>query len=139
MNRDPSVVNASVPALQGNASASVGSLLVVGEGVRIQGKVNAPGAVHLLGCLEGDLVARELTVAESGELVGSVVAEQVEIRGTVRQNVTGSRSITIRSTARIEGDVRYAELEIEAGAQLDGTLHRLVEHASEAAQATDSQ
>lgn len=96
--------------------------LVVGRGVRIVGSIHAPGNVRLMGCIEGDLVSRNVLVAATGEIRGTVRAERVEVCGRVAHSVVGTEAVIVRSTARVEGDVVYATLEIEPGAAIQGQL-----------------
>lgn len=102
------------------------SELVVGVGVRIVGSIVAPGRVRLLGCVEGDLQARDVIVAATGELLGALTAERIEICGHVAHAVTGTEAVVIRGSALVEGELAYAALEIEAGARVHVNLRRIV-------------
>lgn len=109
----------------GESHAQAGNELIVGEGVRIVGSVSAPGSVRLMGHIEGDLEAGDVHISPTGELAGTVKAQCIEICGRALHTITGTESVIIRTSARVEGDVVYASLEIEAGARIKGNLKRI--------------
>lgn len=92
--------------------------LVIGVGVRIEGDVKAPGAVRLFGTVEGDLTAGDVLIGQSGSVVGSLRARTADIFGEVAKEAEVSESVTLRATARLNGELRYRSIQIEAGAKL---------------------
>ena len=108
------------PAELATASArkvSVASLIA--EGVRIRGDVATEGDLHLDGAVEGDLKVGRLTIGESGSVTGTIVAENVEIRGAVSGAIS-ARQVRLWASARVDGDISHTELSIEAGAHFEG-------------------
>jgi cytoskeletal protein CcmA (bactofilin family) len=96
--------------------------LVIGEGVRIVGDIKAPAGVRLFGTVEGDLTAGEVLIGQSGSVVGSLKARTADIYGAVAKEAEVTESVTLRSTARLEGELRYRSIQIEAGAKLNCSM-----------------
>jgi len=102
-------------------SVEPGSLMI-GEGVTISGSFTVPARVVINGTVEGEISAKEMLIGATGRVVGKVSAEVVEIYGEVNDALTASKALVLRASGRASGSIQYAELEIEKGAQLRGTL-----------------
>lgn len=98
--------------------------LIVGEGVTLTGEVEVPGLLKLHGTIEGNVLGDDVRVGATGCIKGSVKGRNIDIEGDVREKVT-SKTLTLRSTASVRGDVEYETIEIEAGARIEGGLHSI--------------
>ncbi len=103
--------------------ANQSGCLFVGEGVILKGNFSVPDITSAYGVVEGDLSTKQVIVEASGLIRGKVIAESVDIRGEVAEQLTASRSLIIRSSGKVGGSVHYAEIEIEKGGSLHGDLH----------------
>jgi cytoskeletal protein CcmA (bactofilin family) len=83
------------------------------------------------GSVEGEITAREVLVGASGRITGKVAAEVVDVHGEVNDTVSATKALILRAT----GSIEYAQLEIEKGAQLRGTLTMVSDEAEPAASA----
>jgi len=99
--------------------------LVVGEGVKLSGSFVVPNSALILGTVEGDLTAREIQVGATGIVKGTIVADLVDVRGEVHENITSNKALFIRSTGRMTGEIRYSEIEIEKGGDMQGNLSKV--------------
>lgn len=104
--------------------------LVVGEGVRLSGIFTVPDSVRISGTLEGELTAREIFVGASGVLKGKITADVIDVRGEIHQELTAKKSLMIRSTGKVLGQMSYVELEIEKGGDVEGTVNKIESSAS---------
>ena len=94
---------------------------------RIQGDA---GGLHVDGTVTGSVRAEAGTpsrlVQSQGSVVeGSVEAQVVELHGTVRGDIIAPRRATLGATARIEGNVQYGDIEMAAGARINGKMVKL--------------
>ena len=96
--------------------------LTVGEGVKLTGNFVVPDIASISGTIEGEITAREILVGSTGILKGKVTADVVDVRGEIHDNLTANKSLFIRSTGKVIGTVQYAEIEIEKGGEIEGTL-----------------
>lgn len=88
----------------------------------VRGSVHGKGDLSIEGSFEGDIALDgTLTVGSSGSVTGPVRATDVEVQGEVDGHVAG-QSVTLRSSARVHGDVRALSLTIDDGAALDGLI-----------------
>lgn len=91
----------------------------VAGGILIEGDMATAGDLHLDGTVRGDLNVGFLTLGESGSVTGAIKADTIEVRGRVIGTIT-ARQVKLGATAHVEGDIRHAELSIDAGAHFEG-------------------
>jgi cytoskeletal protein CcmA (bactofilin family) len=108
-------------------AADTTSLIAVGTQVR--GDVRFSGRLHVDGSVEGALHGEGenavLTLSNSAQVTGEIVAPHVVINGIVSGDVTASERLELASGARVEGNVYYKVMEMSAGAQINGKIvHR---------------
>jgi len=80
------------------------------------------------GRIHGKVIAQEgasgatLTVAEHGVIEGEIRAQVVVISGRLDGDVHASEKVELTPSARVNGNVHYQVVEMNAGAQLNGRL-----------------
>src|SRR6476659_7130059 len=94
------------------------NISTIGEDLTITGNVTSKGELHLNGRIQGDVHCVALVLGENAQLEGSVVAEQVMVRGRVIGSI---RALTVMLEARsyVEG-VFHKSLSIEQGTHFEG-------------------
>ena len=97
---------------------------VLGEGVRIRGRISGEGDLSILGSVEGDVVVRgDLNVGEHAKIESETLeAQAVTIAGEVTADVNASGPVRLGATARVRGDLKGSEISIEEGAQFAGRI-----------------
>ena len=105
------------------SSSSSGGLSVISRDLKVIGDVITQGEIHIDGTIEGDVRGAKVTIGEHGAIIGTVLSENVRVRGLVRGNII-SHDISLMETGRVHGDIAHDRISIEAGAFLDGRCHR---------------
>lgn len=100
---------------------------LVGSDATVTGNVVFNRGCHVAGIVKGDVCApdtkkSELAVAQTGRIEGNARAARMLIQGTIVGDLRCSGTVTLKSTARIEGSIAYGEIEIEKGAVVKGQL-----------------
>jgi len=97
--------------------------LTIGAGITMSGEIESCDNLIVEGTVEAALKgARNLDIAESGTFYGTVEIESAVIAGRFEGDLTVTGRLTLRSGAMITGAITYGELEIEAGAIIDGRM-----------------
>ncbi len=107
-----------------NTSSSVGGgiINIIAAGTKIVGKVSVESDFRLDGEVEGDIIGKsKVVIGEKGYLKGSLSCTNAEIVGKVTGNIITSNSLTLRSTAELNGDVKIKSLIVEPNAIFNGT------------------
>lgn len=91
-------------------------------GSRIVGNIVAERDFRIDGEVQGDVQCNgKVVVSQSASLIGKITCVNAEIGGKVIGDITVSESLTLRSTAFIEGDVKTRSLIVEPSAVFNGT------------------
>jgi cytoskeletal protein CcmA (bactofilin family) len=94
-----------------------GSIVVRGDVVADEDLV-IDGQIH--GTIKlGD---HSLTIGPGAIVTANLVAKTVTISGTVKGDVIGNAKVEMKSTAKVEGDIRAPKFVIEDGATLSGKV-----------------
>ena len=97
-----------------------GSVIAAGATLRASIEGQEPLRVH--GRIEGDVSLQSVLVIESdGLIIGDISAAEIDVAGAVRGVLRAGR-ITVRSSARIIGEIDAGRLAIEAGARIKGQV-----------------
>lgn len=95
---------------------------VLGAGLAVRGSLRGAADVRLEGRFEGTVeLDGRVVVGPAASIGGPVRATEVEVLGEVLGPVSG-QSVTLRPSARVEGDVRALSLTIDDGAVLEGLI-----------------
>jgi cytoskeletal protein CcmA (bactofilin family) len=97
--------------------------LRVGKGLSVAGEITSCDVLVVEGKVEAKLNdGKLLEITESGQFRGSVEIENADIAGRYDGQLIVHGRLTVRSTGRISGMVKYGELEVSAGGQIVGEL-----------------
>ena len=99
--------------------SSLLSISTIGEDLTITGDVTSKGELHLNGQVQGDVHCIALVLGESAKLEGSVVAEDVMVRGHLIGSVRALR-VTLEAKSHVEGNLVHKTLSIEQGTHFEG-------------------
>ncbi len=96
---------------------------IIAHGVRIEGEFTSPGDVTIEGELQGVLkTAGNLRVGAQSKIRAEVSAQNAHVEGEVRGNLGVTEKLSLTKTARVIGDIAVADLSVESGAQINGTV-----------------
>lgn len=84
-----------------------------------EGNISGAGDLHIDGAVRGDVRVGRLTVGETGNVEGSVLADYVEVRGRV-VGAVGGKQVKLMGTAYVDGDITHEQLSIDVGAYFQG-------------------
>ena len=104
-------------------SAGPAGLNTLVKGTQVEGSIVAPSDFRIEGTLEGDLDCQaKLIIGPSGKVTGQVKCKTAMIEGNFDGTLTVAELLEVRDSARVEGDVTYGKIKIDAGAVLLGTI-----------------
>lgn len=107
-------------------SDSEGKRLIVGRDIVLTGEIRACQRLIVEGRVEASLTdSRSIEISEFGVFKGSAHIETADISGRFEGDITVHGRLTVRSTGKVVGSVRYAQLEVEKGGALSGQLELL--------------
>jgi cytoskeletal protein CcmA (bactofilin family) len=94
-----------------------------GKNLKITGNVSGDGDLIILGKLDGEFNLKgKLQVAEPAEIIGSVKANDVTVKGNIKGNITAVQKVHLDPTARVNGQIASPKLSVLEGACFDGEI-----------------
>ena len=128
---DPASRIADIPGVARHAertrSGSTDSnQLVVGKDIRLKGEITACERLIVEGEVEVTLSDAEIIdVAPSGFFRGNASVVDADISGRFEGELTVHGKLTIRSTGRVNGSIRYGQIVIEPGGEITGDMRAI--------------
>lgn len=94
------------------------------NGTVIKGEVISTNDITVDGRLEGKLTSKGTTViGENAEIVGDIDSANVEFYGKIKGDICVSDVLKLKNTASVSGNIRTRKLQVDLGAQLNGSCH----------------
>ncbi len=94
----------------------------ISQGTRIKGTVEAKGGFRIDGCIEGSVkTPGKVVIGKEGFVNGELECENADIEGKFTGKLKISGTLSLRSTALIEGEAVVAKLAVEPGATFNAT------------------
>ena len=107
-----------------NQTTEVGSINIIGKGTKISGDINSGGDVRIDGTLIGNIVTSgKLVLGTTGFIDGNITSVNAELEGEVKGIVNISETLSLKSTAKVNGDIITSKLMIEPGALFTGSCN----------------
>ena len=103
------------------ASATEDFSTTIGPDAVFKGELRFEKGLNLLGKMEGEIVSEgNLLIGEGARLTGDAKAGIIRLDGEVKGNLSANTKVQLSATARLEGDLQTARLEVAEGAVLVG-------------------
>lgn len=96
---------------------------VIDPWLTITGNLLSEGEIQVEGQIQGDIRCANLIVGKDANIVGSITAEEVIVRGKVKGLIRANR-VTLQDTAVVESDIYHKSMSIEQGASFEGSSKR---------------
>jgi len=112
----PETKEQAVPAIPGAASD-----LLLGRGVRFEGKLTFAGTVRIDASFVGTIVTNDvLVVGEAARIDANITCGTIVVHGEVNGNIQAKSGVEILGSAKVRGDLETPSLVIEKGALFQG-------------------
>jgi cytoskeletal protein CcmA (bactofilin family) len=107
-----------------NPTVDGSSVNLIGGGTKIVGDITSAGDVRIDGHLTGNIViAGKFVLGATGVVEGNITSVNADLSGEVKGIVKVSEMLSLKSTARINGDIETSKLMIEPGAVFTGSCN----------------
>ncbi|MCB1308127.1 MAG: polymer-forming cytoskeletal protein [Leptospiraceae bacterium] len=94
---------------------------VLGEDISFRGKLHFKKQLQINGRFKGKIsTGGHLVIGKSARVEADVEAGSVAIEGQLQGNVLATRRVDLMKTARLHGDLRTPDLQIESGSRFSG-------------------
>jgi cytoskeletal protein CcmA (bactofilin family) len=94
------------------------------EGTNIQGDITSESNIRIDGKFTGSIAPKgRLVVGPTGNVDGSVTCTDCEVEGRVKGKIQVKQMLSLRATAKLDGEIFTDKLSIEPGASFQGTCN----------------
>ena len=94
----------------------------INEGTSIKVDIVSKGFFRIDGQIEGNVsTPSKVVLGKNGSITGTLTCENADIEGTFEGTLTVTKLLTLRASAKIEGDVVVGKLSVESGAVFNAT------------------
>lgn len=95
--------------------------------LEIVGNISFQNNLYVHGKVNGNIVAptdsrAALYIQADSEVTGEIRAPLIIVSGKISGDIFASRRISLKSTAQINGNIHYLEIQMDEGAEINGVL-----------------
>ena len=95
---------------------------MIGAGTVITGDVYSKGDIRVDGILKGSVITEgKVVLGREGTIEGDVECSTADISGTIKAKITVSQLLSLKTSAKLSGDITTNKLSIEPGAEFTGS------------------
>jgi len=95
---------------------------LIANGTEVVGDVKSDSGIRVDGQLKGKMnIKGKVVVGNPGLVNGDIICKQIEVSGNVNGNIHAAELVSLKSSAKINGEIITRKLAIEPGAVFTGT------------------
>ncbi len=118
-----------------NSETDHTSINLIGAGTKIKGEIDSSGDIRIDGILVGPVRSKgKIIVGDTGVVEGEIYCQNADIFGKVDAKIEVDELLSLKSTAKLTGEISSDKLSIEPGAVFTGTCTMEKEKSSQFAQ-----
>ena len=103
-------------------SETSGAVNLIGIGTNISGDITSSGDIRVDGTLKGSINTKgKVVVGSTGIVEGDVVCQNADISGELKAKISVSELLSLKASAKLDGDIVTNKLAIEPGATFSGS------------------
>ena len=94
----------------------------IGAGTIVTGDIQSKGDIRLDGILKRSVnTSGKVVLGKEGIIEGDVICNSADISGTIKAKITVSQLLSLKATAKLNGEIITNKLSIEPGAAFTGS------------------
>ena len=95
---------------------------MIGDGTTITGDIKSKGDIRVDGSLKGSIETEgKVVVGPQGVVEGDVICKDADIAGVLKAKISVSQLLSLKASAKLNGDIVTSKLSIEPGATFTGS------------------
>ncbi|MFW5754119.1 MAG: bactofilin family protein [Marinilabiliaceae bacterium] len=95
---------------------------MIGQGTKIIGDIETNGDIRIDGNIQGNVNSKgKVVIGSNGLVKGEVVCSNADVAGTLEGKMNISELLSLKTSSKLNGDIKTGKLNIEPGAIFTGT------------------
>lgn len=92
----------------------------IAQGTIFEGDLKSEGDFRIEGVIQGTLITKgKVVIGNTGKIDGSLSCKNADIEGGFKGKLTVQETLSLRATARVQGEVETGKLAVEPGASFN--------------------
>lgn len=92
----------------------------------MKGEINTDSDIRIDGEFEGKLVSKgRVVIGETAVITGDIVGTNVDFWGKMKGNFYVKDTLSLKSSAQVDGDMHTKRLQVELNARFNGSCHMI--------------
>lgn len=109
------------------ATRNTSSASLLEKDLEITGNIAFQNNLYVHGKVNGNITApassrATLYIQEDSEVTGEIRAPVVIIAGKISGDIFAARRVTLKAAAQVNGNIHYAEMQVDEGAEINGSI-----------------
>ena len=101
---------------------TISAVNMIGSGTVITGDIRSKGDIRVDGVLKGSVITEgKVVLGKDGIIEGDIECSSADISGTIKAKISVSQLLTLKTSAKLNGDIITNKLAIEPGAEFTGS------------------
>ena len=114
----------SKPATQVDAN----NVSHISAGTAIKGEISSVADIRVDGKVEGKVFSKgRVVVGEDATVTGTLACDNVDFWGKIEGDIYVKDTFSLKSTAAVNGNIHVRRIQVEMGAQINGTCNMITE------------
>lgn len=106
----------------------VNAISRISEGTNVQGDFSSMTDIRVDGTVNGKMLSSgRIVVGEKATIEGSLFCSDLDLWGSVKGDVYVKNLLSLKNSASVEGNLHVRKLQVEVGANLNGTCKMITE------------
>ena len=107
---------------------NVNDITRIANGASIKGDLSSPSDIRVDGSISGNVYSGgRIVVGETANLSGALMCSNLDLWGKMEGEIYVKDTISIKSTSVINGNLHVRKLQVEIGAQINGSCQMITE------------
>jgi len=100
----------------------------ISSGTVVKGEISSVADIRVDGAVQGKVYSKgRVVVGEDASLTGTLACTNVDFWGKIEGDVFVKDTFSLKGTAAVNGNIHVRRLQVEMGAQINGTCSMITE------------
>ena len=99
----------------------------IGPSLILKGVINSTYRININGTVDGEAHAPDVIIGHSGHINGSVIADRINVHGTICNDIKANKELIIHAQAVVNAKVIYRKIQVIKGGRINGEMKKLSE------------
>jgi len=95
---------------------------IIGNGTSVKGDIRSNGDIRIDGTVIGSIHCKgKIVIGPNGNVEGEISCQNADVSGVVNAQLTVTELLSLKATAKLNGDITTSSISIEPGAIFTGS------------------